>query len=174
MSGLDALAEACRWYVLLALLAAVIGKSRDIATFRYSLTRAMPALARIEGPLAWGIVLGEAVIALALLAGGGAGHLGMIAALAMFVVFTAVIATSILRGRAIVCNCFGTSTHRVGGLDIARNLALIAAAALVVAHGATPLPWQASFMLAGLAAIGVAVSVRLRELAWLLRAKPTT
>jgi hypothetical protein len=174
MSGLDALAEACRWYVLLALLAAAVGKARDIVAFRYSLSRAMPMLARVEGPLAWAIVLAEAAIALALLAGGAPARLGMVAALAMFVVFTAVIATSIARGRAIVCNCFGTSTHRVGGLDIARNLALIAAAALVVAHGATPLPWQATFMLAGLAAIGVAASVRLRELVWLLRAKPTT
>ncbi|MGN6153515.1 MAG: MauE/DoxX family redox-associated membrane protein [Lysobacteraceae bacterium] len=174
MSGLDALAEVCRWYVLLALLAAAVGKSRDIAAFRYSLTRAMPALARIEGPLAWGIVLAEAAIALALLAGGATGRIGMIAALAMFVVFTAVIGTSIVRGRAIVCNCFGTSTHRVGGLDVARNLALIAAAALVVVHGAAPVSWPAGLVLAGLAAIAVAVSIRLRELAWLLHAKPTT
>lgn len=174
MSGLDAIAEACRWYVLLALLAAVAGKAAGFAEFRHSLARSVPSLARFDSLLAWGIVSAEAAIALALLAGGTAGRVGMGAALAMFVVFTAVVATSIARGRAIVCNCFGTSTHRVGRLDVARNLVLIAAAALVVTHGAVPMPWPVEWLLAGLAAIGVAASVWLRELAWLLRAKPTT
>ena len=100
MSGLDAIAEACRWYVLLAWLAAVAGKASGFAEFRHSLARSVPSLARFDGLLAWGIVSAEAAIAIALLAGGTAGRVGMGAALAMFVVFTAVVATSIARGRA--------------------------------------------------------------------------
>jgi hypothetical protein len=172
MNGLDYLAEGSRWYVLLALLAAAAGKSFDFSAFRDSLARSFPSLARFHGAMAAGIVAAEWVIALALLAGGPLGRLGMLAALAMFVVFTAVIGTSIVRGRAIVCSCFGTSTHRVGHLDVVRNLVLTAAAAIALAHGMPAMPWPVELVLAGLAAIGVAASVWLRDLAWLLRAKP--
>lgn len=172
MTGLDCLAEGSRWYVLLALLAAAAAKSFDFSGFRDSLSRSFPSFVRFHGVMAAGIVAAEWLIALALLAGGPLARIGIAAALAMFVVFTAVIATSIARGRAIVCNCFGTSTHRVSHLDVVRNLALTAAAAIAMAHGMPSLPWSVQLVLAGLAAIGVAVSVWLRDLAWLLRAKP--
>lgn len=172
MSGLDYLAEGSRWYVLLALLAAAAGKSFDFAGFRDSLARSFPSFARFHGAMAVAIASAEWLIALALLAGGPVARLGMAAALAMFVVFTAVIGISIVRGRAIVCNCFGTSTHRVGHLDVVRNLVLTAAAAIALAHGMPAMPWPVELVLAGLAAIGVAASVWLRDLAWLLRAKP--
>ncbi len=171
MTTLDYVAVLGRWYVALALLTAAWGKSSGFDAFRRGLSEAFPALGRADAALAFAIVAAEWAIAAALLAGGAFATLGAIAGLAMFVLFTAVISASILSGRAIVCSCFGVSGRRMGGLDVVRNLALIVVVVFVLLRGPHALPWPLESILAGLAVVGVAATVWLRDLAWLLRAK---
>lgn len=171
MSVPDYLAALCRWYVALALIAAAWGKSLGFDAFRRSLSEAFPALGRIDAALALALIAAEWGIAAALLAGGAFARSGAIAGLVLFVLFAAVVSASILGGRAIVCSCFGASGRRMGGLDVVRNLVLIVAVGAVLLSGLSPLPWPFEAILAGLAAIGVAATVWLRDLAWLLRAK---
>lgn len=177
MTALDHIAVLARWYVALSLLAAAGGKSGGFDAFRRSLSEAFPALGRADAALAFAIVAAEWGIATALLAGGMSAPLGTVAqygaicALALFASFTVVISLSILDGRAIVCTCFGASGRRMDGLDVVRNLVLIAASCVVLLRGPLSLPWPLEAILAGLAVVGVVATVRLRELAWLLRAK---
>lgn len=177
MTALDYIAVLARWYVALSLLAAARGKSGGFDAFRRSLSEAFPALGRADAALAFAIVAAEWGIAAALLAGGMSAPLGAvvqygaICGLALFASFTIVISLSILDGRAIVCTCFGASGRRMDGLDVVRNLVLIAASSVVLLRGPLSLPWPLEAILAGLAVVGVVATVRLRELAWLLRAK---
>lgn len=172
------LVEICRLYVLIALLFAAWGKTAGFAAFRVSLADSFPALARVDAAVALAIVAAEWTIALLMLVGGAPARIGIVAALALLSLFTLVIGASLASGRAIVCSCFGASGHRIGIVDFVRNLVLTAAAAVVAAltviwptvDGAWP-PIQ-QLTLAGIATILVLASVWLRDLGWLLRAKP--
>lgn len=166
--------EICRLYVLIALLFAAWGKTIGFTAFRRSLADSFPALARVDAAVASAIVSAEWAIALLILIGGASSRIGIVAALVLLSLFTAVIGAALASGRAIVCSCFGASGHRIGGVDVVRNLALIVAAAVVVfwptGEGAWP-PIQ-QLTLAAIATIFVLASVWLRDLGWLLRAKP--
>lgn len=172
------LVEICRLYVLIALAFAAWGKTMGFAAFRRSLAESFPSLPRVDAragaALASSIVAAEWTIALSMLAGGAAARVGSVAALLLLSLFTATIGAALASGRAIVCSCFGASSHRIGSVDFVRNLALTAAAAVAVAwptgEGAWP-PIQ-QLTLAGIATILVLASVWLRDLGWLLRAKP--
>lgn len=108
---------------------AAIAKLRDLDATRSSFRGlGLPA----PGPLALGVPAAEAAIAVALvvmpaIASWGAG--------VVLVAFTVVIVRSIAGGHPAPCACFGGSTARpVSGLEVARNLALLAL--VVVASGA--------------------------------------
>jgi hypothetical protein len=166
--------EICRLYVMLALLFAAWGKTMGFAAFRRSLADSFPSLARVDAAVAFAIVSAEWAIVFLMLIGGAASRIGIIAALVLLSLFTMVIGATLASGRAIVCNCFGASSHRIGGVDVARNLALTAAAAIAVAGpmGEDAWPPIQQLTLAGIAMILVLASVWLRDLGWLLRAKP--
>lgn len=174
MSMAPPLVEICRLYVLIALLFAAWGKTAGFAAFRESLADSFPALARVAAAVAFAIVAAEWTIALLMLAGGASARIGVIAALALLSLFTLVIGAALASGRAIVCSCFGASGHRIGIVDFVRNLALTAAAAVavVLSTGGDAWPPIQQLTLAGIATILVLASVWLRDLGWLLRAKP--
>jgi len=79
----------------------------------------------------------EIVLAAALYSGIG-GALSLLAAAALLAVFAGVLAYGILRGRNLVCGCFGaTNVGPVGWRDVARNVVLIAASLAVATGGGT-------------------------------------
>ncbi|HEY7910458.1 MAG TPA: redoxin domain-containing protein, partial [Blastocatellia bacterium] len=81
--------------------------------------------------LAFFLPAAEMTIALALVPAATA-RLGAIAALALLVLFSAVILINLVRGRAHACHCFGQlGSAPIGRKTIIRNLVLIALAALV-------------------------------------------
>lgn len=124
-----AVAETCRWLVLLALLAAVIGKSLHLRRFRESLEQGFPAIGRRGARLAAGAILaGEGAAGLLMLVGGEASRIGLVMALALFVSLTAVVVGVLATGGTVRCNCFGAGEQRLSGFDLARNLVFIAAA----------------------------------------------
>lgn len=123
------LAETCRLFVLIALLAAAIGKSANFRRFRDSVDEAFPAL----GPggamsIAAAILIGEWSAALLMLAGGASSRAGLLLASGLFVFLTAVVALVLAKGLSVRCSCFGASQRRISGYDLARNLLFIAAA----------------------------------------------
>lgn len=166
--------EICRLYVLIALLFAAWGKTMGFEAFRRSLAESFPSLVRVEAAVAFAIVAAEWVIALLILIGGASARIGIVAALVLLSLFTAVIGAALASGRAIVCSCFGASGHRIGGVDVVRNLALIVAATIAAVGPAGEGAWPPiqQLTLAGIATILVLASVWLRDLGWLLRAKP--
>lgn len=122
-------AETCRLFVLIALLAAAIGKTANFRRFRDSLDDAFPVLRRDGAMLvAAAILIGEWSAALLMLAGGASSRVGLLLASGLFVFLTAVVAMVLAKGLSVRCNCFGASQRRISGYDLARNLLFIAAA----------------------------------------------
>ena len=128
MTGTAAyLAEICRFYVLLVLVAACLGKAlapAELATSIGEISSIRPRLARAA---AIGVIVAEGLIALLLGAGGDSARAGMAAATSLFMVFAAAIAAVLIGGRAVRCNCFGAGGHLISAFDLLRNLVLIGA-----------------------------------------------
>lgn len=161
-------AEACRLYVLLALAVAAVGKGIRIQPFVETLD-ALSARTRLPSlGLAWTVVAVEGLCVGLLALGRPAACAGMGLALALFLLFTAAILISLRQGRALQCNCFGGPPHPVSAYDVARNLALIAAAAGYLLAPPARVETAALPILAGFAVIGFIVSAHLREIAGLL------
>jgi peroxiredoxin len=91
--------------------------------------------ARLVGPTAVGVPLVELAVAVALIPAATAWW-GALGALASLILFSAAIGVNLARGRKPDCHCFGQlHSAPVGWHTLARNGALAAAAAFVVAFG---------------------------------------
>lgn len=166
--------ELCRWLVLLALLAAAVGKSLHVSRFRESLESGFPALGRSGAMLAAAaILIGEGSAGLLMLAGGDASRIGLLLALVLFVSLTLVVVGVLVKGDSVRCNCFGAGEQRLSGFDLARNLVFIAAALAGLlgpslpggtgVFGGWPLP--ATLAIVAVAAMLLLLSLHLRDLA---------
>ena len=163
--------EACRFYVMLVLFAAAIGKVGGVRAFQGTLATVFG----ITGP--WSRVVALAVIVLEggvgtlLLFGGEVARVAMMIAAALVVIFAATISTVLARRTPVACNCFGGSSHVISGFDLARSASLLAACAFYFAQY-TPV---ASFsfiglvLMFGVAVITATLSVRLSDIAFLMR-----
>ncbi len=186
MSGAIYLAEGCRLYVLVVLLAAACGKFFGFARFRSALAESFPVFRRAEGSgaslVAGAIVAGECCAAALMLTGGEYSRVGLGMALVLFLLLTSVVVVSLVEGRHIRCSCFGGSERRISGYDLVRNLLFLLAAAVGLwggAYGGIPgtlgglapqsyLPLGAvailTFLLsAGMSDIAALLSIRLDE-----------
>lgn len=178
MSAEVYVAELCRWFVLIALLSAAIGKTFGFRRFRDSLSDAFAWLKGAGASFAAGaIVVGEWAAGLSMLAGGALSRAGLTLALCLFVFLTAVVAVVLANGLSVRCNCFGPSQRRISGHDFARNLLFIAAAsfglygasATGVAGASGGIAWPAVVAIAAVAATLFLLAIGLRELAHVLR-----
>lgn len=122
--------------VFLALIFAVAGftKIADLARSRHTLIEfGVPE--KLAGVAGSSLPFIEVLVAVALLPLESA-RWGAIAALALMLVFAAGIGVNLIRGRKPDCNCFGQLHSKpVSWSTFARNLALAAVAALIVAEG---------------------------------------
>ncbi|MBX3710601.1 MAG: hypothetical protein KF800_01345 [Lysobacter sp.] len=180
MSAGVAFAEACRWLVLLALLAAATGKSLHPGRFRDSLEHGFPSIGRSGASLAAGAILaGEGAAGLLMLAGGELSRIGLMLALVLFVSLTLVVASVLATGGTVRCNCFGAGEQRLSGFDLARNLLFIAAAAAGLlgpsatgaAGGAGGLPLPVAVATVAVAAMLLLLSLHLRDIAQLMQVR---
>ncbi len=164
------LAELCRLYVLVTLIAAVAGKSFGMGLFQAAVAELLGVGRTIARGLACAVIAAEAAVAALLLAGGHWARLGAAAACLLFLAFTAIIAAALARRQAVHCNCFGGHGRRLSPLDLVRNATLIAAAGyalLAPAAAATAAPALA--LLLGLALILFLISAHLADIAALVR-----
>jgi hypothetical protein len=97
----------------------------------------VPALATALAPL-------ELAIAVGLLARGPVATAAAALASVLLVGFTVAIVSSLVRDRRVACHCFGsTSDQPVTWWSVARNVALLTLAGVVLAEGtAQPWPWE--------------------------------
>ncbi|HMG46079.1 MAG TPA: MauE/DoxX family redox-associated membrane protein [Allosphingosinicella sp.] len=165
------LAELCRLYVAVALLAAAIGKAGDLASFRLTIAALLPVPMRRTGPAALAIVATEGLVALPLLAGGPWSRPAMAAAMTLLIAFTVVLFVALVQRKAISCNCFGGGGHMISAFDLLRNAALIAAAGFNLGYGpaGNVLDLAAGLLLLGIAAVLFLVSTSLDGIARLSR-----
>ncbi len=165
------LSEACRLYILVVLLAASAGKARALGSFAGTLEVLVHLPARWSRCAAAAVAAVEFLVALMLVAGGTAAQLGMASALAMFLAFTAMLLVALIQRRTVSCNCFGASDHPISAWDVVRNLLLIAACAVWLLVGPSPvsLPVGTWLLLLGAAVGAFLLSTNLHRLAFLLR-----
>lgn len=164
MTSLDSyLAEACRLYVLVVLAAAAAGKAKAVDEFRDTVAALTELPERGAGAAARVVILAEAaVLALAVVAP----RFGVAAAMALFALFWVTILIALVRGQAVVCNCFGGGAKPISRLDLVRNLAMVGACAVFLlsppAGSLDPYAWA---LLLGVAVIAFLVSTNLDEIA---------
>lgn len=161
----------CRLYVCAVLAYSSIGKALAFQDFRESLSESFQLGARSAKYGAAGLVAVEGSTALLMLSGGARARAGEAIALALFLLLTGLIASVLMSGRALVCNCFGQSTERVSSYDLVRNALFTAASGVCAA-----LPVSSGFfdaaafaLLLATALIALVVSVHLREIVFILR-----
>lgn len=123
-----------RWGLAAVFITAAVGKLLDREGSRASLADfgLPPAFA---GPVAWGLPLAELTIAAGLIARPTA-QLAAAAALILLAAFVAGLANALRGGREPDCHCFGAiHSAPASRATIARNLALMVPATLVLAAG---------------------------------------
>jgi hypothetical protein len=168
------LAEACRLYILAALLASAAGKARALGRFAETLEVLVRFPSRWSRRAAAALTTSEFLVALALAAGGATAHVGMAAALAMFLAFTAVLLAALVRRQAVSCHCFGASDRPISAWDLVRNLLFIAACGtwLLLGPREAVFSWGAWFLVWGAAVIALVLSTNLHRISSLLRLEP--
>lgn len=163
--------EACRFYVMLVLFAAAIGKVGGVRAFQGTLATVFG----ITGP--WSRVVALAVIVLEggvgtlLLFGGEVAWIAMMVATTLFVVFAATISAMLARRMPVACNCFGGSSHVISGFDLARSASLLAACAFYFAQftQVASFSFVGLVLMFGVATITAVLSVGLSDLVFLAR-----
>jgi uncharacterized membrane protein YphA (DoxX/SURF4 family) len=137
---IGALALGGRTIVAAVLIVAGLAKARDREGTRAAL-RAFGCPRPFVGTAAWVMPGAELAIAAALVFSATAAA-GLVAALTLLGIFTAVIGRALVRGLRPACRCFGErSDSPVGPASLARNAILIAVAGVALAaqlHGGTP------------------------------------
>ena len=168
------LAEACRLTIVAVLVAASAGKALAIARFAETLEALVRVPARWSRSAAVAVAASELLVALALLSGGAVADGGMVAALALFLAFSAVLLVALAQRRTVSCHCFGTSDHSISIWDLVRNLLLISActAWLLATPSAIPLAAGEWLLSLGIAAIGFLLATNLHRIARWLRSTP--
>lgn len=131
-----------QWLLRLGLgalfIAAGVAKLRDPTTFATEIAnyRFLPGLAPY---LATALPAVELVLGATLLVGTAAWRrAAALGTAALLVVFTVAVAQVVARGINVDCGCFGGSSGPVTGWTVARDLGLLAAAALLFATTAPP------------------------------------
>lgn len=167
------ISEGSRLYVLLALLFAAWGKSANVEQFKEAIAKSFPRLGRASGFVAISIIGTEWLIAALMLFGGVQSRIGLAAALGLFILFTTVISWALLLGNPVVCNCFGSSGHRISVHDLFRNILFIGASWLGLHYSSTAgsIGVIAYVALAGIALILLLLSIALQDIATLLRVR---
>lgn len=138
MSATLYLAEIIRLFVGLLLASAAFGKLRTLSGFRHNLVDSFGLQPRASAILAPAIVLAEALLGGLILAGGATTRPGMLAALAMFAVMTALVGYRYVMEGSVKCSCFGESERPVSAYDLLRNGLIIAGIAACLVFAGEP------------------------------------
>ena len=129
---LEALTLAARILLAAVFVVAAVAKLADMEGTRRAV-REFGAPGRLVGLLAPALVLAELAVAVLLIPGSTA-VVGAAGALALLLLFVAAIATSLARGRAPDCHCFGSlHSEPAGPATLIRNGVLAAVAAFALA-----------------------------------------
>lgn len=161
--------EACRFYVMLVLFAAAIGKLGSVRAFQRTLEAVLGITGRWSRIATLVVIALEGGIGMLILVGGDVARVAMMIAAALFVVFAATISMVLARQTPVACNCFGAASHVISSLDLARSAGLLAACAFYFAQ-LTPIATFSSLglvLMFGVAVITAILSVRLSDIALL-------
>lgn len=133
--------QANQWCLAAVLLTAGLSKVRYFEQFCHSVSELLALPGHRAKQLSGAVVLGELLLAVCFLFEWGAGHYVGWAAAALLFCFTALLIIKFQQGQIVRCSCFGNSDRPVSGIDIGRNILLIASAVTVAVSGWQAVPW---------------------------------
>ncbi|GLZ37041.1 MauE/DoxX family redox-associated membrane protein [Actinokineospora sp. NBRC 105648] len=149
---------ALRWCLCAVFLIAAVAKSRHFTAFLDSIVELRIVPSGIRRPTAVVAIAAELAVA-GLLGWGPTARSGFIAALVLTAILTAVPASAMLRRQHVRCACFGAARTPLGWWQLARNLLLLAMAAVGAAIPAPGVALAAPGVLVALAAATVGTAV---------------
>jgi hypothetical protein len=119
------LSEICRLYVVVVFLAAATGKVFGFREFEKTVKEGMNLPAHASRYISVAVIAVEVLAALLSFVDGNWAKLGVSLALCLSIAFTGFLATMLVQGKSIRCNCFGQSDDSISWLDLIRNGILI-------------------------------------------------
>jgi thiol-disulfide isomerase/thioredoxin len=138
----DVMVSIARFVLAGVLALAALGKLSDLGGARATVVE-FGGSRRHATPIAWALIGAELGIA-ALLAVAGSARIGGLAALVLFVAFTALVAVTVGRGRHPQCHCFGRlHSSEAEWSTVARNALLTIVAGYVAVNGQLPIMFAA-------------------------------
>lgn len=171
MTAEQFIGEIVRYFLAMLMLAAAAAKLRGYAGFRDNLGTLFGMGPTLRALVAPAVPAAELLVAVLLI--GGLARAGMLAALVMLCVFTALVGYKFITQSVVRCSCFGESERSLSGLDLLRNGLVILAtvAGLMLPSGlALPLPLHAALLAASLALLACVIAVHFHEIVHLLSA----
>jgi hypothetical protein len=111
----------CRMSIALVFLASFLSKVRHRSSLRQSIAQFRLLPPRLIGPAALLLLALEAAVPALVLAGGRWLALGFALALALLLLFSAALASLLVRRIATPCGCFGASRRPVSAAELWRN-----------------------------------------------------
>lgn len=167
MTSLQFIAEILRWFVGMLLLAAALGKLRNLAEFRSNLHTSFGLGGTLSNSVSLALPAAELLVAAMIL--GLSSQLGMVLALLMFCAFTALVGYKFVTESVVRCSCFGETGRPISSYDLLRNLFVILACIGSLALGTAIMPpLHATILAAALASILCVVAIEFHSMVTLL------
>lgn len=122
MNATSFLAEAFRFFVSFLLLAAAIGKVKTFLAFQANLSSSFGLTQQASKLVAPTVIATELLFSCLILCPFPVNNVGMALSLAMFLVFTSVVARQYFKDGIVKCSCFGEDDRSVSAYDLLRNV----------------------------------------------------
>jgi hypothetical protein len=121
---------ACFFRVVIGLVfgISVVGKCKDVGSFKRTITKFRVFPAKYTNGLTLLILLGETSTVIAMILGGNYLFWGFLLAIALFLSFSIALALVLIKGIDTSCNCFGPHNKKITHLHVIRSAGLMASA----------------------------------------------
>ncbi len=167
------LSEVFRMLLFFVLLTAAWGKTAIFSLFQQNLVDSFYVPQKLGFIVAIGLIGSEWLLAFWLFFANSTRYWALLATLGLFILFSAIIIVVLVKDKLISCNCFGKAEQNISIYDLIRNLILILACSyiLVLSPAHQSIALGAQLLLSGIAFIFFQLSIKLNDIAFLLRFK---
>lgn len=166
MQEVNYLSELARFVVFCTMAMAGLGKAVTFSDVKQNLVESFNVPSRLS-TLSAALLIGvELVLALVVVFKTPFTAWGMIVSALVFLLFSLLIASLLLKDNIVRCNCFGNTEQRISGLDLVRNGLLLLACYyyLVQPASESELSLVESILLLGTAYILVQIIIHLTDI----------
>lgn len=163
------ISEICQFLVAFVLIQAAWGKLNTLKAFRDTLATAFKVPPTLLGFTSWAVITSEAALALALFSPPPYQLIVQWLIVAMFGLFSTILASAVIQGRIIHCHCFGKPEGQVTAVDVLRGGLLITAASIPLFTGEASSSRGINLTIIVLLAAALSIAIiQIKQIAYLL------